>query len=116
MIDYFGNFTKDIGALRLALVALVALLILAAPFADGRVYMHDWRLFPSVIAPSIMMMIVFVIPLDITMAAVFKSSVDAPAEKQRFKRIILLDVFLFIAMIGAWTPFMFNVLDISFFS
>lgn len=91
------------------------LVIAAAPFADGGVHMHDWRLFPSVIAPTIMMMLVFTLPLDITMARIFMSDADAK-ERDRLRLIIRLEAIMLLLMVLAWIPFMFRVLDFSPFS
>lgn len=104
-----------IGPLRLALLALVLLLIFAAFFADGKVYMHDWRLFPSVIAPSVATMILFVLPLDITMSWVFRASTTEEHEKKRLGMVIKIDVILFGLLILAWMPFILTLLDVNLF-
>ncbi|MFT4561111.1 MAG: hypothetical protein ACI9BW_000851 [Gammaproteobacteria bacterium] len=87
----------------------------AAPFADGSTHMHDWRLFPSVIAPTLMMMLVFTLPLDITMAYVFMSDASE-IERQRLRVIIRFEALLLVLMVLSWIPFMFRVLDFSPFS
>lgn len=107
-----GQLVTRLGVLRCLLLASAALVIAATPFADGNVYLHDWRLVPSVIAPSIMMMLVFALPLDITMACIFR--VDAaPAEKQRLGTVIRIEAVVYIAMLLAWTPFIVKVVDFS---
>jgi hypothetical protein len=102
---------SSVGPLRLALAVLVIVLIGAAFFADGKVYMHDWRLFPSVIAPSVVTMILFVLPLDITMTWVFKASTDLPDEQRRLAMIIKIDCLLFALLIFAWLPFIMTILN-----
>ena len=101
-----------IGALRCALMATTLLVVCAAPFADGQVYYHDWRLLPSVVAPSVMMMLAFALPLDITMSKVFM--VDAGAEERdRLRFVIRLELFAFVLLFAAWSPFIFTVLNFS---
>ncbi|MEM7467313.1 MAG: hypothetical protein AAF387_10560 [Pseudomonadota bacterium] len=106
---------KTIAPLRLALFALVCVLVTAALFADGQTHMHDWRLFPNVIAPSLAMMVFFVLPLDITMSAVFLSSSDDQATREQLMFVIKLDCFFFFLLVCAWIPFMLKILDISLF-
>lgn len=97
------------------LLGCVAVIVVAAPFADGQVHMHDWRLLPSVVAPSVMMMLVFALPLDITMAKIFMSDA-ASAEQARLRFVIRVEAVAYIGMLLAWAPFLLNVLDLSPFS
>ena len=110
-----GNYNLRGAILRLLLIMVALVIIAAAPFADGSSHLHDWRLLPSVVAPSIMMMLVFAIPLDITMARVFMADADA-AEISRLKFIIRTEIAVYVVLIGAWIPFMVRVLDFSLFS
>ena len=105
----------SLGPLRLALVVLIVVLIVAALFADGKMHMHSWRLFPNVIAPSIAMMVFFVLPLDITMSWIFRSSTESDAERGRLTFAIKIDLLLFVLLILAWLPFMLNILDVQLF-
>ena len=109
-----GLFVR-LGVLRSLLIIAAVFVVGAAPFADGSVYMHDWRLLPSVIAPTVMMMLVFAIPLDITMARVFMADADAE-ERTRLRFAIRVDVIALFAMCLAWAPFMAKVLDFSPFT
>jgi hypothetical protein len=102
----------NIGVLRGLLLIMTLLVIAAAPFADGTVYVRDWRIVPSVIAPSIMMMLVFALPLEITMSRVFM--VDAEqAERERLRFVVRLEAFALVAMLIAWTPFIIKVVDFT---
>jgi hypothetical protein len=99
-----------LGPLRSMLVLSTLLIICAAPFADGSVH-HDWRLIPGVIAPTVMMMLVFALPLDMTMAKVFMSDASV-AERQRLRFAIRVEACALVAMLAAWTPFVLGVLDV----
>lgn len=90
----------------------MAVITLTAPLADGTTHMHDWRLLPSVVAPSLMMMLVFALPLDMTMARIFMADADA-GERERLRFVIRLEAVAYLVMLAAWTPFMFRVLDFS---
>jgi hypothetical protein len=99
----------DFGTLRLGLLAITLLVIMLSVFADGTTYMHDWRIVPSVLAPSIMMMLAFALPLEMTMTRIFIANAE-PAEKQRLKRILKLEAIIYFLLIASWTPFFITVL------
>jgi hypothetical protein len=99
----------DFGTLRLGLLAIALLVIILSAFADGNTYMHDWRIVPSVLAPSIMMMLVFAIPLEMTMTRIFITNAE-PAEKRRLQRILKLEAIVYLLLIVSWTPFFIKVL------
>jgi hypothetical protein len=99
----------DFGTLRLGLLTIALLVIILSVFADGNTYMHDWRIVPSVLAPSIMMMLVFAIPLEMTMTRIFITNAE-PAEKARLQRILKLEAIVYLLLIVSWTPFFIKVL------
>ncbi len=107
---HLNNWIKSLGTLRLLMMLTALVCILAAPFADGRAQIHDWRLLPTVIAPSIMMMLVFAIPLDVCMAKIFMSDAP-PSEKARLARAVRIELIVMAALVLAWTPFMLKVMD-----
>ncbi len=105
------NWIRSLGTLRALLMLAALTCIIAAPFADGTTYLHDWRLLPSVIAPTIMVMLLFAIPLDICMARIFMSD-SSDTEKARLKRAIFIETAMFGALALAWTPFMLKLMEI----
>lgn len=105
------NWIRSLGTLRLLLMLAALACIVAAPFANGAIYVHDWRLLPTVIAPTIMVMLLFAIPLDICMARVFMS--DSNDSKQaQLKQAIIIELAVFGALALAWTPFMLKLMDL----
>ncbi len=103
-----GRLTSDLGVLRTLLAVAVALVIACAPLADGAVH-TDWRFWPAVIAPVFVPVFTFVLPLDITMASVFKASTDDGGAKRRYRRIIWLDTGLLVTLLLSWTPFIIRL-------
>jgi len=106
-----NNWIKSLGTLRALMMLSALACIVAAPFANGTTYVHDWRLLPSVIAPSIMMMLVFAIPLDVCMAKIFMTDADA-GEKARLTRAIYIEIVIMVALVLSWLPFMLKVMDL----
>jgi hypothetical protein len=102
----FGDF----GLLRLSLLSLCFISIGLSFFADGTTHLHDWRLVPSVLAPSTVIMLAFAIPLDITMAFIFKSDSDE-LEKPRYDRIIRVESIIYVLLLACWSPFFLKILS-----
>lgn len=105
------NWMSSLGTLRVLLMLAAVACIVAAPFADGATYVHDWRLLPTVIAPTIMVMLLFAIPLDICMARIFMSD-SSGNEQARLKRAITIEIAVLGALALAWSPFMLKLMDI----
>ncbi len=103
------KYLFDMGALRTLLLCSILLVIVLSLWADGEVYAHDWRIVYSVIAPTVTMMLVFAVPLDITMARIFMSGAS-DCERKRLRSIIRIEASAYLLMILAWTPFFFAVL------
>jgi len=98
-----ARFFRYVGPLRALLVLVTLTVIACAPFADGNVHL-GWRLGPSVIAPTLMAMLAFCLPLDMTMARVFMLD-KAGAERLRYGRILWMEATLLVALLAAWAPF-----------
>ena len=103
-----GRLTSDLGFLRTLFALGVVVVIACSPLADGAFH-EDWRFWPAVIAPVFLPVFAFTLPLDITMAGVFRASTDDGAEKRRYRRIMWFDTGLLIALILSWTPFIIRL-------
>lgn len=103
--DLVGYF----GALRVLLVITVVVLIVAAPFSDGPAHATGWPLVRSVIAPTLFVIMAFVLPLDITMTLVFMSDRHGE-ERHRLRRIAQAETVLLVAMIVAWIPLLIRLI------
>ena len=103
------RLARDLGALR-TLLALLALLVIAvAPLSEGAAVYSGWRLATTVVAPALFVMLVFVVPLDVAMSALFRSGAEG-AERARFARIIATELTLLAVLLLAWTPFVLRLL------
>lgn len=106
-----GRFFRFMGPLRALLVIATVVVILSAPFAGGVEY-RDWRLLPTVIAPTFMMLLVFVLPLDFTMTRVFMTGASGE-DRARYRRILWIEAALFVGMLAAWFPFAYRLISAS---
>ena len=66
--------SEPVTPLRTMLILLTLCVACVGPFLDGTADPHSWRILPTVIAPALMMMLVFALPLDMTMTLVFIGS------------------------------------------
>ena len=103
------NRLREFGVLRVLLVIGIVALIIAAPFSDGPVYSTGWPLVRSVIAPTLFVIMAFVLPLDITMTLVFMSDRQG-SERRRLRRIAQTEAALLVAMLVAWIPLVMRLL------
>ena len=69
-------------------------------------------LLTGVVAPTVMMMLVFALPLDMTMARVFMSDAEPP-ERARLAFAIKLEGVALLALVGSWTTFIYRVIDFT---
>lgn len=99
-----ANLPAELGALRgvLALLALVTLLF--APGPGTAVVMEGWRMFPTLIVPTLAPLVFMVLMLDALMARVHMTSVRGAA-LGRYRRIVTIDLVLGLVLIGYWTPY-----------
>ena len=95
------SWLKTLGVLRAALLIATIAVIACAPFAHGEIEKSGWGLMRTVIGPTLMAMLVFVLPLDITMARIFMSDMQG-AERARYRSIIRIEAVLFVALLIAW--------------
>ncbi len=98
----------DLGLLRLLLLALAGALLLAAPFASPGADYHGWRFFPVVLGPVFSTIILFVLPLDITMSRIMMAETNGAA-RDRYRLAIVLESAAFVLLLLAWLPYMLKL-------
>lgn len=103
-----ARLLKDLGALRGVLLICTLGLIVLAPFAGDEVHLHDARLMTSVVAPALMVIFVFLLMLDITMARIL--AIDSPPDRRAgMHRAARIEFFLLLALLAAWAPFVLRL-------
>ena len=125
----------ELGALRITLLAAVAVLVASSlfaspyPFGDGglggaeaalvtvgpsgapEVDFEIGVIWPKLIAPPLAVMLVFVVPLDMLMTRVYMSGKQG-AERARYRRILIAEGAALVLLVAAWTPFFTTLLDL----
>jgi len=105
-------FLAGIGPMRIALLAITAFLIACAPFAGtGPVY-AGWQFVPTVLAPVLAPIMLFVLPLEMTMSRLFMAD-EGEAGKQRYRRIIRIELFGFALLVLSWLPYLVRLWNAS---
>lgn len=100
----------ELGVLRAMLLAIIAILIVSAPFAEGEADYSLARIWPTLLAAPVALMMAFVLPLDLLMTCVFMSGKDE-AERARYRRILAAEGAAFVLLILVWTPFFASLLE-----
>lgn len=99
----------DIGPLRIGLTILVLTLIGMAPFASEASF-SGWGVIVGTVAPSLTIIMLFVLPLDMMMSGIFMTDTEG-AKRLRYWRILALELILIIALVLAWKPFAANLIS-----
>lgn len=105
------QFWRYVGALRAMLYLLVLILAMSAVFSLGGTQKSGLMMFPTLIAPAIVPMIFFVIPLDMTMCSIMRSGRNE-SEQKRYRHLIFFDALAFALLLGAWYPFYHRLLTL----
>jgi len=104
-----GTWMNDLGALRIALCAVIVALIVAAPFSGGQARYEGLAFVVTVLTPALFVMFVFVLALDLLMTRVFL--VDATGEaRRRLVRVMKIEASLFTVLLIAWAPIVIRLL------
>lgn len=103
------SFSRTVHPLRALLLLVAAVVVVMAPFSEGPVQYSGWAMFPTLIAPVFMVTLLFVLPLDMVMSAVFMSGAE-DGKRARYKLIIRSELALMAVMIIAWIPFLRSLL------
>ncbi len=85
-------------------------LVLSAPFAGGESARSGWAMWPTLIAPALVPIFFFVLPLDMTMTAIGRAGAEGE-ERARLTTVLRFDVLLLAVLFGAWLPFFLELLN-----
>lgn len=99
------EFFRKIGPLRVLHGLTIVILVVTAPFADGSSARSGLAMWPTLIAPAVAPIFLFVLPLDMTMAAIGRSSAESDDERRRLTTVLRFDVLLLVVLVLAWLPF-----------
>lgn len=111
-LTFLKQLARDIGPLRVMHTIFLLILIVSAPFAGGEGARSGFAMWPTLIAPALVPIFYFVLPLDMTMSAVTRSGVVGE-EHARLTRVIRIDAILFVALLAAWLPFFLALVSYS---
>ncbi|HJX17679.1 MAG TPA: hypothetical protein VJ437_05720 [Acidiferrobacterales bacterium] len=99
-----GSLLRQMGVLRVALIALVILDMLASPRPGTAVVYSGWQLGTTLILPVLAPILLQVLLLDALMGRVLMSGAKG-AERDRYRRIIVVNLLFSIALVLWWLPY-----------
>ncbi len=94
----------ELGPLRWSLAVLVLAALVLAPRPGTPAVMEGWRMFPTLIVPTLAPLVFLVLMLDALMARVHMTSVQGEA-LARYRRIVTVDLLLGLIVAIYWTPY-----------
>ena len=98
------NLLRQMGVLRVVLIALVILDMLASPRPGTAVVYSGWELVTTLILPVLAPILLQVLLLDALMGRVLMSS-SKGAERARYRRIMLVNLMFSAALVFWWLPY-----------
>ena len=107
ILSWFEGF----GSLRLLLIVVAILLTLLGPFSGGSVDFAGFALITTLVAPVAYAIFIFVLPLDMTMSALFMTD-TTPQRRAALKRALITEAVLLATMLCAWLPFTLQLLRV----
>ena len=103
---------NGIGLLRRLLIALTLALGLTGLFAQPSTEITGWPILFSIVAPSLAVMLIFTITLDLVMNVVFRLD-SSMQERARLKKIIKIEVFSLLILLMCWSAFTVKIFEAS---
>ena len=95
LIHYFGPLRLLLG---------IACLVVAgtSPFFGAPDY--SWAgFYPTIVAPTLVVLLLFVMPLEMTMTTIFRSDASE-ADRRRLGHALLIEALLYLLLIASWFP------------
>lgn len=99
-----GNLLRQMGVLRVGLIALTILDMLAAPRPGTAAVYSGWQVVPTLILPVLAPILLQVLLLDALMGRVMMGSAKG-AERARYRRIVTVNLAFGIALVLWWAPY-----------
>ncbi|GEM21251.1 hypothetical protein [Nitrosococcus oceani] len=114
------KFIKYIGPMRIGLALFTLALMGMAPFASGenssdwgviasQENLSGWDMIVSMVAPSLTVIMFFVLSLDMMMNRIFMTDTEGP-HRLRYRRVLWLDFSMIFILLLAWGPFFADLL------
>ena len=99
---------KQVGGLRLLMAAIVVFCLVMVFFADGDA--TGWRVIPVHTAPALVILTIWVLLFDMLMSSILMRQQQGE-ERRRYRKLLLWDGFLLVALFAFWGPFFASLLD-----
>jgi hypothetical protein len=101
---------RILGPQRTMLLAMVAAVIVASPFAAPHASAEGLQFWPQVLAPVFAGILVFVLPLDIAMSRLFQREAHG-GDVGRYAAIVRIQSWALVLLVLAWIPFFVRLVN-----
>lgn len=99
-----GRLWRDLGVLRLALIALAFADMAFAPAPGTEAVYSGWSMVPTLIAPVMAPILLQVLLLDALMARVMLGSASG-AKRLRYRRVVITNLVVALLLLLRWLPY-----------
>ena len=100
--------THEIGILRRLLILVTVALSAIGLFAQPSTEIEGWPVLFSIVAASLVVMLVFTIALDLVMNIVFRLD-SSSQERSRLKTIIKIELTSLLLLLACWSAFTIKI-------
>ena len=100
------RYLKQLGPLRLLLIACGLVALVARPPAGTPTSLEGWDFVYTVVIPVVAPIVFVLLLLDALMSRVFMNASDNPQLRQRMATILITNLLVAGALLIAWAPFM----------
>lgn len=105
---FVNSYIRHLGVLRSLMILLALVLALVAPLSYAGTHVDDWRVIPTVVAPALMMVLVFVILLDMMMTRIFMANASRE-ERIRLVFVLGVEALAIIVLLAVWAPLFIRI-------
>jgi hypothetical protein len=99
-----AGFLSQLGPMRIALGLLAVAVLVSAPKPHTEAVFDGWRMWPTLIVPTLAPIIFMVLMLDALMSRVKMTSVKGETYA-RYRRFVIYNLVLGIIVAVYWTPY-----------
>jgi len=100
------NFIKDLGALRLVLIASGLIIAFMSPEPGTGVDLNGWRIIPTAVIPASTPLIFMVLMFDFMMCRIRMSDEDV---REKFSTIGYIELATALFLLIMWLPFFLSI-------
>ncbi|MDP6184436.1 MAG: hypothetical protein QF609_11530 [Gammaproteobacteria bacterium] len=98
------NVLGTVGLRRCTLYAIALAIVALSFFSGGETQYDNWRAVPTIVAPTLVPILFFVLALDTMMSFIFRADAKAVAAA-RYNAVVTINLVVVCLLVLSWSPF-----------